>query len=75
MPFTYHPGEKIHKTLTFERIFGTLSPVFPEITPLVSKGDRPLQMNFEKELNALIFFHLEEHDSARHLIQTLQEDD
>ena len=75
MPFTYHPGEKIHKTLTFERIFGALSPVFPEITPLVSKGDRPLQMNFEKELNALIFFHLEEHDSARHLIQTLQEDD
>ena len=54
MPFTYHPGEKIHKTLTFERIFGALSPVFPEITPLVSKGDRPLQMNFEKELNALI---------------------
>ena len=32
-------------------------------------------MTFEDQLNALIFFHLEEHTSARHLIQTLQEDD
>lgn len=74
MPYTYHRGEKVHKTLTFERLFGALNPVFPEVTPLVSKGDRPLQMNFNEELNALIFFHLEEHDSARHLTQTLQED-
>lgn len=34
-----------------------------------------MQMDFEEELNALIFFHLEEHTSARHLIQTLKEDD
>jgi IS4 transposase len=32
-------------------------------------------MEFEHQLNALIFFHLEEHTSGRHLIQTLQEDD
>lgn len=32
-------------------------------------------MTFEDQLNALIFFHLEEHTSARHLIQTLEEDD
>jgi hypothetical protein len=32
-------------------------------------------MTFEDQLNALIFFHLEEHVSARHLIQTLKEDD
>ena len=32
-------------------------------------------MTFEDQLNALIFFHLEEHTSARHLIQTLQQDD
>jgi len=28
-------------------------------------------MNFEDQLNALIFFHLEEHTSGRHLVQTL----
>ena len=32
-------------------------------------------MTFEKQLDALIYFHLEEHTSARHLIQALQEED
>jgi hypothetical protein len=32
-------------------------------------------MEFEDQLNALVYFHLEEHTSGRHLIQTLQEDD
>jgi hypothetical protein len=42
---------------------------------LVARGDRPLQMNFEQQLRALIYFHLEEHTSGRHLIQALEEDD
>jgi hypothetical protein len=75
MPHAYYPGEKVHKTQTFERLFSTLKPIFPTVTPLGSKGDRPLQMDFESELNALIFFHLEEHASARHLILTLKTDD
>jgi hypothetical protein len=32
-------------------------------------------MTFEDELNALIYFHLEEHSSGRHLLQALEEDD
>jgi hypothetical protein len=32
-------------------------------------------MTFEDQLKALIFFHLEEHVSGRHLIQVLKEDD
>jgi len=32
-------------------------------------------MEFEHQLKALIFFHLEEHSSGRHLIQALQQDD
>ena len=43
--------------------------------PLESRGDRPLKMTFEDQLKALIFFHLEEHTSARHLLQVLEEDD
>ncbi len=31
-------------------------------------------MTFEDEQKALIFFHLEENDSSRHLIQILKED-
>ena len=42
---------------------------------LESRGDRPLKMTFEDQLKALIFFHLEEQTSARHLLQVLKEDD
>lgn len=41
---------------------------------LKSKGNRPLKMSFEDQLKALIFYHLEEHSSVRHLIQVLKED-
>lgn len=42
---------------------------------LLLKGDRPLKFHFEDQLNVLIYFHLQEHDSARSLIQTLKEDE
>ncbi len=32
-------------------------------------------MNFEHQLKTLVFFHLEEHTSGRHLLQVLEEDD
>ncbi|MCI5158725.1 MAG: IS4 family transposase, partial [Candidatus Electrothrix sp. AUS1_2] len=38
---------------------------------LKSRGDRPLQMTFGHQLNALIRFRLQEHDSARHLVSDL----
>lgn len=41
---------------------------------LTSRGNRPLQMEFEDQLHALIFFHLQEHTSGRHLLQSLEED-
>lgn len=31
-------------------------------------------MTFEDQLNALVFYHLEEHDSGTHLVQVLQDD-
>jgi hypothetical protein len=46
-----------------------------EMPQLKSRGNRPLQMTFEDHLRALVFFHLEEHTSAQHLLQVLQEDD
>jgi hypothetical protein len=42
---------------------------------LDSKGNRPLQMTFEEHLRELVYFHLEEHRSAQHLLQVLEEDD
>jgi hypothetical protein len=46
-----------------------------QVPALESRGDRPLKMSFEDQLKALIFYHLEEHVSGRHLIQVLKEDD
>lgn len=40
-----------------------------------SRGNKPLGISFEDQLNSLIYYHLEEHDSARHHIQVLAEDD
>jgi len=45
------------------------------VPPLKAKGNRELQMDFEHHLKALIFYHLEEHSSGRHLLQVLKEDD
>ena len=42
---------------------------------LESRGNRPLKMSFEEHLRALVYFHLEEHTSAQHLLQNLKEDD
>ncbi len=60
---------------SFTQVRRPLTYILPNTPRLDSRGNRPLQMNFEDQLNALIYFHLEEHTSARHLIQTLQEDD
>lgn len=60
---------------SFKQIAKPLTGILPSIPRLDSRGNRPLKMTFEDQLNALIFFHLEEHTSARHLIQTLEEDD
>ena len=36
--------------------------------PLVSNGEKPLKMTFEDQLNALIYFRLEGHESGRDLM-------
>ena len=60
---------------SFKQLSKPLTFILPGTPLLESRGNRPLQMTFEDQLNALIYFHLEEHTSARHLVQTLQEDD
>jgi hypothetical protein len=43
------------------------------LAPLTSGCNRPLQMTFEDQINILVYFHLEEHHSGRHLLQVLKE--
>jgi len=60
---------------SFKQLIQPLTKILPNTPELESWGNRPLKMTFEDQLSALIFFHLEEHTSARHLIQVLREDD
>jgi hypothetical protein len=75
MPRTLEPYRKKRKAPSFQRLIAPLRKVLEGITSLVSRGNRPLKMTFEDQLNALILFHLEDHTSGRELIQTLQEDE
>jgi hypothetical protein len=74
MPRTLSP-KKSYFVPSFKQLAKPLTCILPNIPILESRGNRPLKMTFEDQLNALIFFHLEEHVSASHLVQTLQEDD
>ncbi|WP_425456388.1 IS4 family transposase [Desulfobotulus mexicanus] len=60
-------------SLTFNKFMLPIIKILPIIPALLSRGHRPLKMNFEDQLKALIYFHLQEHGSARHLIQDMNE--
>ncbi len=69
------PFKPISLTAYTYKIFSRPLRVALASTPkLLSRGNRPLQMEFEDQLNALIYFHLQEHTSGRHLLQSLAED-
>lgn len=61
------------QSLNFDNFKSPLVKLLPMAPELLSRGDRPLKMTFEDQLNALLYFHLQEHKSARHLIQDLKE--
>ena len=78
MPYTFEPEPKKpkrKKPATFKKLTKPLEDLLQNISPLEARGDRPLQMNFQDQLDALIYFHLEEHTSGRDLLQDLEEDD
>lgn len=75
MPRTLNPLNPRDPAPSFDELLKPAQSILATAHPLVAKGNRPLQMNFEQQLRALIYFHLEEHTSGRHLIQALEEDD
>jgi len=75
MPRSFEPDQKKLRLNSFFQFIQPLGDLIPEIPVLKSRGDRPLIMTFEDQLQMLIFFHLEEHVSARHMLQVLEQDD
>ena len=60
---------------SFDRFLEPLNEILKQITPLISGGNRPLQMTFEDQLRILIYYHLGEYISGRHLLQVLEEEE
>lgn len=75
MPRSFEPYQKKLRLNSFFQFLQPLGDLVPEIPVLKSRGDRPLKMTFEDQLQMLVFFHLEEHVSARHMLQVLEQDD
>jgi hypothetical protein len=66
--------KKLYPT-SFNKIYSPIDKAKCGMPPLVSRGNRHLKMTFDDQLKALVYFHLEEHTSAQHLLQVLEEDD
>ena len=74
MPCTLMPGRQKRKHDAYFKLMLPVNDSLHELTPLTSRCNRPLQMTFEDQINILVYFHLEEHHSGRHLLQILNED-
>lgn len=75
MPYTIEPLRKNQTIPSFHELLVPVYRILSQTPTLEAKGDRPLQMEFEHQLKALIFYHLEEYSSGSHLVQALEEDD
>ena len=75
MPRTIHPWNRARRAPSFDDLMEPTRDVLPHVPALEARGNRPLQMSFEEQLRTLVYFHLEEHTSGRHLMQVLEEDD
>jgi hypothetical protein len=74
MPYTVGNRTKINAP-SFVQLYQPIKKASIGMPSLEAQGNRPLKMTFEDHLKSLIFFHLEEHTSAQHLLQVLEEDD
>jgi len=70
----FHRLKQRRKSRAFKLLLAPIFERFRLLNELKSKGDRPLQMSFDDQLKALIFYHLEEFSSGSELLQALEQD-
>lgn len=75
MPTTFAPRRRRKRSLSFKHLWFPVTRRLPKAPTLSSRGHRPLQMDFEEQLKILVYYHLQEHKSGRHLLQDMQEND
>jgi Transposase DDE domain len=62
------------KSRAFKLILAPIFERFKSKNELESRGYRPLQMSFDDQLKALIYYHLQEFASGSELLQALEQD-
>lgn len=75
MPQFIESEDKNFRPPTFAQLCQPVLEILEAVPPLESRSNRSLSLTFEDQLKALLFFHIEEHTSGRHLLQVLREDD
>jgi len=75
MPQIINPKDKNLPAPSFAELCRPLQNIIGCAPPLESQSNKPPALTFEDQLKALVFYHLEEHTSGRHLLQALEEDD
>ena len=75
MPRSFHPHEKKFFAPSLCDLLNPIYAIPGGIPLLLARGNKPLELSFEQQLNALVYFHLEEHTSGCHLLQCIDEDD
>ena len=73
VPHPFKPGKLTARS--YIHLCSPLRRALTTVPKLTSRGNRPLQMDFEDQIHALTFFHLQEHTSGKHLLQSLEEDE
>ncbi len=63
-----------HALYSYKKFIKPLKKVLSNTPVLKSRGNKPLQITFDDQINALIYFHLQEFNSGRHLLQVLEKD-
>jgi hypothetical protein len=62
------------KSRAFKLLLAPIFEKFKSAKKLESRGYRPLQLTFDDQLKALIYYHLEEFTSGSELLQALEQD-
>jgi hypothetical protein len=73
-----HPFKRLknrQKLRAFRLLLSPVSAKFNLKQMLISRGDRPLQLSFEDQFKALVYYHLQEFSSGRELLQALEQND
>lgn len=67
--------KRLPASFRFDQFMLPIGSILDNGPVLNSRGDRPLKMNFEEQLRILVYYHLQEYESAQDLLQALKEDD